>query len=279
MMWKRASMNYYDRLAKHVLFRKKGSERNEVFFAATVGSMNYGLDDEKSDCDCKIVLVPKMGQILKWADEIHREDKAPRSKDIISQYDMRNYFLYLMKMNPNFIETLFARAHYVNHKYKEEFDMLLAMRDEIAYCTPLSSIRTMRSMMKNEYQKLVYSHGEDSKAAYHCIRIGFMLSDYYRGKDYGSCLLAASDTKSIKKLVLSIKNGEKKPSYVLSFCDSMIKNEQAEYDFFVCGSGPKEYEKGYLLSDTENGVRIIETKVLLKSLADMYKVVVENEGE
>ena len=269
-------MNYYDRLAKHVLFRHQGSERNEIFFAATVGSMNYGLDDEKSDCDCKIVLVPSMAQILKWTNEIHREDNVPRSKDIVSQYDMRNYFMYLMKMNPNFVETLFARAHYVNHRYQEEFDMLMNMRDEIAYCIPLSSIRTMRGMMKNEYQKLLYSQGKDSKAAYHCVRMGFMLSDYYRGKDYGSCLLAASDTESVKKLVLNIKNGEKKPSYVLSFCDSMVKNEQAEYDFFIGGSGPREYEKGYFLSDTEAGVEDIETEVLLKSLADRYKVVVDN---
>lgn len=269
-------MDYYDRLAKHVLSRKEDSNRNEVFFAATIGSMNYGLDDEKSDCDCKIVLVPLMGQILKWTNEINREDKASRSNDIVSQYDMRNYFLYLMKMNPNFIETLFARAHYVNHKYQEEFDLLMNMRDEVAYCTPLSSIRTMRGMMKNEYQKLVCSHGEDSKTAYHCARIGFMLSDYYRGKDYGSCLLAASDTESIKKLMLSIKNGEKKPSYVLSFCDNMIKNEQTEYDFFVGGGGPKEYEKGYFLSDTEAGIEDIETQVLLKSFAGRYKVVVDS---
>lgn len=269
-------MDYHDRLAKHVLFRKKGPERNEVFFAATVGSMNYGLDDEKSDCDCKVVLVPSMGQLLKWTDEIHREDKVSRSKDIVSQYDMRNYFLYLMKMNPNFVETLFARAHYVNSKYEDEFNLLMDMRDEIAYCTPLSSIRTMRAMMKNEFQKLLYSKGEDSKAAYHCARIGFMLSDYYRGKDYGTCLLAASETESVKNVVLNIKNGKKKPSYVVSFCESMIKNEQAEYDFFVGGSGPKEYEKGYFLSDTESGVEMIETQVLLKSFADRYKIVMND---
>lgn len=235
------------------------------FFISSVGSMNYGLDDEQSDVDSKLVLIPNMHYILHPESMVSQEKDVSRAfyRGICSIYDMRKYFSYLLKQNPNFVETLFAKGTLVNPKYKEEFEELRSIREEIAYCDPASTISSLRGMMACEFDKVMASNGKDSKAAYHCLRLCSMLSDFYRGLPYKE-ILSVGDGP-FGELILKIKQGKQDPERVEELCQKFYFNEATEYKFFVTGNGPREWNKNILYTVTRMKMDAIQNKLIRKA--------------
>ena len=234
------------------------------FFISSVGSMNYSLDDEHSDIDSKLVLIPSMYYIIHSESMVSREQDVSRAfySGICSIYDMRKYFSYLLKQNPNFIETLFAKGTLVNPKYKEEFEELRSIREEIAYCDPARTISSLRGMMVREFNKVMASNGKDSKAAYHYLRLCSMLSDFYRGLPYKE-ILSVGDGP-FGELILKIKQGKQDPKRVEELCQKFYTNEATEYKFFVTGNGPREWNKNIIYTITRMKIDAIQAKLIRK---------------
>lgn len=248
------------------------------FFIAPVGSMNYHLDTEESDVDSKLVLVPTLDIILhkEKAGSIKKDISRPFLNGICSIYDMREYFDYLFKMNPNFVETLFADVAIVNRNYVKQFDALKKMAEDIAYCAPLNAIRAMYNMIGQEYSRVADSKGRDRKAAYHHLRLSIMLSCYFRGYSYKRCLCEASE--ALGDFINDIRYGHGKPDEkVLEVCEKFYKSVQSEYDFFVLGSGPKEYSKGLYVSDVMAKTDKIQKNIIASNMINEYKIVLDEE--
>lgn len=235
------------------------------FFISSVGSMNYSLDDEHSDIDSKLVLIPSMYYIIHSESMVSREQDVSRAfySGICSVYDMRKYFSYLLRQNPNFIETLFAKGTLVNPKYEEEFKELRSLREEIAYCDPTKTISSMRGMANQEFIRVIESDGEDSKAAYHCLRIYSMLSDFYRGKPYKEILPVGNGP--FGELILKIKQGKQDADRVQELCDKFHRNEWVEHDFFVDSrNSPREWDKRIFFMETRGKIDNIQAKLIRK---------------
>lgn len=234
------------------------------FFISSIGSMNYSLDDDNSDVDSKLILIPSMYYILHSEPMVSREQDVSRAfyHGICSIYDMRKYFSYLLKQNPNFMETLFAKGTLVNPKYEEEFKKLRSIREEIAYCDPAHTISSLRGMIAHEFDKVMKSDGKDSKAAYHCLRLCSMLSDFYRGRPYKEILPVGDGP--FGKLILKIKQGKQDPERVEELCRKFYTNEAMEYKFFVTGNGPREWNKDIIYGATQMKIDAIQAKLIRK---------------
>lgn len=235
------------------------------FFISSVGSMNYSLDDEHSDVDSKLVLIPNIHYILHPEVIVSEERDVSRAfySGICSVYDMRKYFSYLLKQNPNFVETLFAKGTLVNPKYKEEFEEIRSIREEIAYCDPTHTISGLRGMVAHEFGKIMESDGKDSKAAYHCLRLCSMLSDFYRGRPYKEILPVGDGP--FGDLILKIKQGKQDPERVEELCSKFYTNEVIEYKFFVTGNGPREWNKNIAYAATQMKIDVIQEKLIRKA--------------
>lgn len=235
------------------------------FFISSVGSMNYSLDDDNSDVDSKLVLIPSMYEIIHSESMVSREKDVSRAfySGICSVYDMRKYFSYLLKQNPNFMETLFAKGTLVNPKYEEEFKELRSIREEIAYCDPMKTISCLRGMANQEFIRVIESDGEDSKAAYHCLRVYSMLSDFYRGKPYKDILPVGDGP--FGELILKIKQGKQNADRVQELCDKFHRNEWVEHDFFVDNrDSPREWDKGIFFMEIRGKIDDIQAKLIRK---------------
>lgn len=248
------------------------------FFIAPVGSMNYHLDTEESDVDSKLILVPTLDMILhkERASSMKRDINRPFLNGICSMYDMREYFDYLFKMNPNFVETLFADVTIVNRNYIKQFQALKEIAEDIAYCAPLDAIRAMYNMIGQEHKKVVESKGRDRKAAYHCVRLSVMISCYFRGYDYKRCLCEASD--AFGDFICDIRYGrDKTDEKVLDVCEKFYKSVQVEHNFFVSGDGPKEYRKGLYVSDVMEKTDRLQKSIIASNMIDEYKIVLNED--
>ena len=207
------------------------------FFISSVGSMNYSLDDNNSDVDSKLVLIPSMYEIIHSESMVSREKDVSRAfyHGICSVYDMRKYFSYLLKQNPNF-----------------------------AYCDPMKTISCLREMANQEFIRVVESDGEDSKAAYHCLRIYSMLSDFYRGKPYKDILPVGDGP--FGELILKIKQGKQNADRVQELCDKFHQNEGVEYSFFVDSrNSPREWDKGIFFMEIRGKIDDIQAKLIRKA--------------
>ena len=235
------------------------------FFISSIGSMNYSLDDDNSDVDSKLVLIPNMFYILHPESMVSQERDVSRAfySGICSVYDMRKYFSYLLKQNPNFMETLFAKGTLVNPKYEEEFKELRNIREEIAYCDPTHTISSLRGMIAHEFDKVMKSNGGDSKAAYHCLRLCSMLSDFYRGRPYKEILPVGDGP--FGDLILKIKQGKQDPKRVEELCKKFYANEAMEYKFFVAGYSPREWDKNITYTATQGKIDMIQAKLIRKA--------------
>lgn len=263
----------HDYLLRYHLNTQYHPKRNDYFFISTLGSMNYGLDTVDSDCDSRLVLIPNIKDIVypASAEQDITRLVPQRDNEYCYCHDIRHYTSCLLKYNPNFLESLYAKSTIVNPKYEDIYQQLFDMREDIAYCAPLSHIRTMRGMLQTEKNKVEQSQGKDKKAAYHCLRLCNMLADYYRGRDYQTVILSSS-MGTMRDVVLKVKHGKMSDEKTLSLVLSFYQSEKNDFDFFVNGSGPKEYNRGFFETDVFKQVEAIVSKVILRGLKHLYEI-------
>lgn len=83
------------------------------------GSQNYNLNTPESDEDFKVIEFPDAEDVF-YCKTLNRE-----LSDHESVWDVRNFFKYLMKANPNALELLFSvNQEYVDNDFKELLDYI-----------------------------------------------------------------------------------------------------------------------------------------------------------
>lgn len=179
--------------------------QNDWFVIALQGSQNYHMDDEHSDIDTKVLVIPNMEDLI--------FNKKPISHTLIMENeehvdckDIRLYFNTFRKQNINFVEILFSDYVIVNPKYAYYWNILVENNEKLARMNPLAAIKCMCGMchekskdLTREFptkKELIDKYGYDSKQLCHILRIQDFLERYIAGEKYEDCLIP----KDVNKL-------------------------------------------------------------------------------
>lgn len=222
------------------------------FVIASNGSINYGLDNEDSDIDSKLLVIPSLHDLVfnnrqNYLHEMSDNDEHVEIKDIAL------YMKTILKQNINFIETLFAKCAIVNQKYKKYWHVLQEHREEIARYDEKRACQCMLGMMKQKREQMtkptpgrqesIDMIGYDAKSYHHLLRLYYFLNHYLNGMNYEDCLIMRSmDEQTILMAAKRGIYGLKLAIYDADLKIKMAENIIANYMFNIDKSEQKYIE-------------------------------------
>lgn len=191
------------------------TDGREVCLAAQVGSYNYNLQDENSDQDFKVFVLPTFEDLYRGKMFATARQSDEMDYDV---HDIRKLIELLWKSNPNFIEVLFSDCIcYRDQTGKDSLLVdLVARRDEIVtmnmpyfYQACQGLHFTKMTHLDGETAKtkhLVEQYGYDTKQALHAYRAVDLLIRFetQNFKDYRKALVYEDDDR---ELMMKIKHG------------------------------------------------------------------------
>lgn len=203
------------RLQEHLSEAMVNENISDWFVIASNGSVNYGLDNEDSDIDSKLLTVPSLKKLI----ENKRDNTTYFMKDNWEHVEVKDVALYMntiLKQNINFVETLFAKAVIVNPRYKNDWEMLYENRELIARYDTKRAVKCMYGMMVQKRKdmetwtearaKSFHEFGYDTKSFHHLVRLHYFLQHYIvDGWSYEDCLTKRNDTEYEK--LMDAKSG------------------------------------------------------------------------
>lgn len=156
------------------------------------GSQNYNMEDEFSDVDTKLLVIPSLDDIVLNRSPVSTTHILDNDEHMDAK-DIRIYWQTMRKGNINFIELMFARVQMVNPLYQEEWEKVLAIREDIAFMDKLTSIKAMMGMINEKYFAMEHRYpsrveiidkfgGYDPKQLHHLIRVTYFLFGYISGE-------------------------------------------------------------------------------------------------
>lgn len=162
------------------------------------GSQNYGLDTERSDVDTKLIVVPSFEDIClnrKPVSTTHIRE----NNEHIDFKDIRLYMETFRKQNLNFLEILFTNYYIINPMYQEQWNRLVAAREQIAHMNPYRAVKSMKGIAAEKYYAMEHPYpsklellelfGYDGKQVSHLLRVDDYLKRYIDGDTYEHCLI------------------------------------------------------------------------------------------
>lgn len=174
---------------------KQGLEVLGVFLQ---GSQNYQLDYEESDIDTKAIIVPSMRDIILNRSGVSTTHILDNNEHIDLK-DIRLMFNTIKKQNVNFVEILFSKYFVINEKYRDAFQPLLDIKEEVARYNLASALNCMSGMAMEKYKALehpypsiihkIEKYGMDSKQLHHIIRMREFIERYTKGERFEDCLI------------------------------------------------------------------------------------------
>jgi predicted nucleotidyltransferase len=175
------------------------------------GSQNYGLSDEYSDVDTKLLLLPSFENLV-YNKEAKSTTHVLSNKEHMDLKDLRLFLPTVLKQNVNFVELLFTDYYYVNNMYEEEWNKLLNAKEEVARYNPARTVQAMVGIAKNKYSVFTNKKSEgfrsdlgyDPKQVYQMGRVVEFLERYMEGKDSYAELLKSKQRDKL----LSFKRGK-----------------------------------------------------------------------
>lgn len=203
------------RLQEHLSEAMVNENISDWFVIASNGSMNYGLDNEDSDIDSKLLTVPSLKKLI----ENKRDNTTHIMSDNGEHVEVKDVALYMntvLKQNINFVETLFAKAVIVNPRYKNDWEMLYENRELIARYDTKRAVKCMYGMMVQKRKdmetwtearaKSFHEFGYDTKSLHHLVRLHYFLQHYIvDGWSYEDCLTKRDDAEY--SLLMDTKSG------------------------------------------------------------------------
>lgn len=147
------------RVAEHLTAFKEKHPNVDWFVIAAQGSMNYGLFDEDSDVDTKILTLPSLEEIVL--------DKKPLNYTLVlddgteEHCDIKNvraYFKTFRKQNINFVEILYTPYWIVNPKYKDIWFEMLAVREELVHMNRYAAVSCIKGMAQEKFHALCHKY-------------------------------------------------------------------------------------------------------------------------
>lgn len=186
-----------NRIGRHLDEALASNDIYDWFVIASNGSVNYNLDNENSDVDSKLLVVPSLHDLVfnKRCNYMH---EMSDNGEHVEVKDIALYMKTILKQNINFVETLFAECVIVNPKYQNFWDILQENRERIARYDTKRAVDCMLGMMKQKRvamtkptpgrQESIDRIGYDAKSYHHLLRLYYFLKHYLDDKSYEDCV-------------------------------------------------------------------------------------------
>lgn len=187
-------MTYNQKLEAHLADAKEYADK---YFAITAfGSMNYGLDDENSDFDTKMIVLPSLKDICLA--------KSPISTTIIRDNnehievrDLRLFDKSWRKQGLSALELLFS-PYFRTSNYLF-WGSYVWHREEIAHINPYSLAKYVGGVARTEFKNMTHAtparqaiidkYGYDGKCVSHLIRLEDLLDRYLKEWSMEECFI------------------------------------------------------------------------------------------
>lgn len=207
-----SAMNISKRLWEHAQYGIN-TYKKDWFVCCLQGSQNYGIADEESDIDSKMLILPDFKDLVLNRQAISHTLEMPDNKEHIDIKDTREYFKIFRKSNINFIEILFTDYWMVNHKYNDLWLDLRNNREGLARINPYAAVSCMKGMASEKLHALCHEYpsrmeyinkfGYDPKQLSHLIRIHYFIQMYIEGLKYKDCIYPKD--KEFRTFLLEVK--------------------------------------------------------------------------
>ena len=200
-------MNYHSdewimtKLQEHYEESQEYFNRNNIVGIFVQGSQNYGLDYESSDLDTKLIVTPKLDDLVFNKQPVSTTHVRANDEHIDFK-DIRLYFQTFVKQNLNFLEILFTDYSIINGLYVEEWMELQNNRELIARMNPYTAVKSMKGIahnkmcaLKHRYEgkvDIIDKYGYDPKQLHHIKRVEEYLERYIAGEPCADCLIPNS---------------------------------------------------------------------------------------
>lgn len=187
---------------------------NQIVGIFLQGSQNYGLETEKSDIDTKLILTPSFFEVAMNRKPVSTTHILANDEHLDAK-DIRLYMETFRKQNLNFLEILFTPYFWVNPIYRDDWNRLVAEREQIARMNPVRAVKSMRGIAMEKYHALKHpypskldilsEYGYDPKQLHHLLRVEEYLRRYIKGEPYIHCL-RPKDPEYLKEVKLGLYN-------------------------------------------------------------------------
>lgn len=208
-------MDIMKRLEEH-LKEALASVKRDWFVICLQGAQNYNLDDEESDIDSKLLIIPSLEDIA-FGKIPYSKTHIMENEEHVDIKDIRAYFKLFEKANINFVEILFTDYWICNPKYEEYWRKLLEHREEIAYMNPNNALACMKGMalqkkhaLCHEYpsrMKYIDMFGYDPKQLSHIFRIEDFVNNYIESTLYSNAIVYRRNSPRAE-FIRKVKRGE-----------------------------------------------------------------------
>ena len=202
-----------DRVTEHYEESLEHFSADQIVGCFLQGSQNYELDLPGSDVDTKLIVVPTFKDVALNKKPVSTTH-IRANEEHIDFKDIRLYMETFRKQNLNFLEILFTPYSCIHPDYAQQWNRLVAAREQIAHMNPFRAVKSMKGIalekyhaMEHEYPSkldILAKYGYDPKQLHHLVRIDNYLTRYINGESYESCLIPED---SMKAFLLAIKKG------------------------------------------------------------------------
>ena len=174
--------------------------KRETVVRALVGSHNYNLNNERSDKDYKMFVMPTFEDLYKG--KMYQKSIISQEEDV-DVHDLRKIPNLFWKANINFLEVLFSVDVGVNVKYEEFWDELVENRECIAtanlpylYNACVGMSMNKRANMDKYSESMEYSRrfGYNVKEAAHAYRLLNFLERYEKCENFEASIWYPEDS-------------------------------------------------------------------------------------
>lgn len=231
------SMN---KLNEHYAEARKMFAEDRIVGIFLSGNQNYGLDDEYSDIDTKLIITPSINDFIYNNSPISYTHVFPNGEHMEVK-DIRCMFQCYRKQNINFVETLFTKYYILNPTYADDFSALMN-NEAVAHYNEEATLCCVREMMETYYRQLSgtiteplsSTLGYNPKKLDTILRLAEFADKYINSKAYIDCI--TPDNAEYHK---SIKRGHIKKveiAYALAlntkqYADKLINNYLNNHSF------------------------------------------------
>lgn len=159
---------------------------DNVFGVFLYGSQNYGCSTQDSDVDTRAIIIPTLDDLI-FSKPVSKKYKTDTGECEVK--DIREMFRMFKKQNVNFLEILFTNHYYVPVVHIEEFDRIIAMREDIARYDENHNVDCIFGLFNKSYNKL-FETDEAGKEIYNqkhysnLKRLHSTMEAYVEGKPY-----------------------------------------------------------------------------------------------
>lgn len=231
------------RLQEHLVETMKELKVTDWFFISACGSMNYNLDDESSDIDSKLIIIPTLDDII--------DHKEPNYLHIMSDNGehcevkgLAHYMSIVRKQNINFTEVFFTDNILVNPKYEKEFYALRKHVEELVFLDPLASIYCPLGMMRTKYNQMfkesdgrkenIEKYGYDTKSFLHLNRLANFVDRFINALDKTPYreLITYPTGSDEHKVLMGVKHGAVSAEKAEVLAKRAIESTKIKVDVF-----------------------------------------------